>query len=297
MNPALFPLFSTAVLLGFSATAEAEVVSHLPESGLGQLIVDRLDISTFRNSLGPRRSPGQRHFADVGLKPVSVTDTLVDLSEPDWKHTIRIAERRDVNGDGLEDLVLVWADHSSSSSYIGADTLLVTRYAADGDLIALAFTPTPAAPAGPAGPPSGSPEAAAVEVVAELYKAHAAGSGPFFQNKDRARLDQVFARPFADLIWKDANQPDGEGGAISADPLIDAQDGEPARLSFAADPPKDGKVLVTASMSVLGKPRLIRFRMVEESGTWKVADILGHQFTSLRETLDQAYSPAAPRQR
>lgn len=294
MNPTLIHNISAAALLGFTAKTKAEVVSHLPQSGIGQLIVDRLDITSFRNSLGPRRSPGQRYFADIGLKPISVNDNLVDLSEPDWKHTIRITERRDVNSDGIEDLVLVWVDHSNSGNYIGADTLLVTRYTANGDLIALAFTPTPSAPVAPASPPPGSSEAAAVKVVEELYNAHAAGSGPFFQSKDRNRIDRVFAKSFAELIWKDANQPNGASGAIDADPLIDAQDGRPTCLSFAATPPKDGKVLVTASMTVLGKPRLIRFRMVQESDTWKIADILGHHFTSLHETLDQAYTKVVP---
>ena len=286
------------ILTATTALAHAEpekvkTVSHLPEKGLGQLIADRLDIASFPNSLHPRRMDGQRHFADLGMKPASITDQLVDFSDEEWTFTIRVLERRDQNRDGIEDISIRLADISKVGTYADGATLLVTRYTADGDLIALAYGPADPEPEAPPAPAADSPEG----VVTALYKAHAEGKSPFFQNKERASVDRTFTRAFAALIWKDANQPEGEQGAISADPLIDAQDGEPRKLEIAAEKPKDGKVLVVATFKLLGKARRVRFRMEQEDGVWKIADILGHDFTSLRDTLEPAHGKPAPQAR
>lgn len=276
------------VVAAFANPEKSPTVSHLPAKGIGQLIVDRLDITTFRSSLGPRIMAGQRHFADLGMKPVSVTDELVDFSDDEWTFTIRVLERRDQDGDGIEDLRVLLTDLSKISSYAAGASLTLTRQTPDGNLIALVSQPEKNAPA------ANSPEA----VVTALYEAHARGKSPFFQSEDRASLDRSFVRAFADLIWKDAQQPAGEQGTISADPLIDAQDGDPTELSIlVAEEPKDGKALITATFHLLGQARRVRFRMEQEDGAWKISDILGHDFASLRESLQAARKPSVPEDR
>src|SRR5712691_10615278 len=40
--------------------------------------------------------------------------------------------------------------------------------------------------------------------VTNLYKDQKAGTGPFFQTKNRSAVDKYFVKDIADLIWKDA---------------------------------------------------------------------------------------------
>ena len=136
---------SLAAVLTFRATARAAEPptgkSFLPASEISRLIVDRLDITTFRNSLGPRRQPGMRHFADLGLKPTKISDSAIEFDEAGFSHTIAVLERGDKNRDGLEDLVIQIAEKASKGSYKDSQKLLVTRFSETGDLIAIAFAP------------------------------------------------------------------------------------------------------------------------------------------------------------
>jgi hypothetical protein len=61
-------------------------------------------------------------------------------------------------------------------------------------------------------------------IVKNLYAAQKAGSGPFFQYKNRIFVDKYFTKDFADMIWKDAMKAKGEVGAIDFDPLYGSQD-------------------------------------------------------------------------
>src|SRR5450432_4110233 len=60
--------------------------------------------------------------------------------------------------------------------------------------------------------------------VTNLYKEQKAGTGPFFQAKNRAAVDQYFVKDIADLIWKDAVESKGEVGKLEFDPLYGVQD-------------------------------------------------------------------------
>lgn len=113
----------------------------IPEKNVGQFIVDRLDVTTFRSSLGPRRSSGMRYFSDLGMKPTKVEDKRVEFDSDDWLFQITVLERADKNSDGIEDLVVEIRDQSKKGSYQVASTLLLTRFIESGNLIALAFEP------------------------------------------------------------------------------------------------------------------------------------------------------------
>ena len=115
--------------------------SFIPTIGIGEFIGEKLDLTTFRNSFGPRREPGMRHFADFGIRPTKTTDQLIEYDLVDWWYSISIKERRDVNGDGLEDLIIAFTDKAKEGSYFSSTELLITRYSETSDLLALAFTP------------------------------------------------------------------------------------------------------------------------------------------------------------
>lgn len=113
----------------------------LPKANIGRLLVDRLDITTFRSSLGPRRTPAMRHFADLGLKPTLIRDDTIEFDAEDWFYGLTVLERGDKNGDGLEDLVVRIDDHAKQGTYATTMELVVTRFSKSGDLVAIAFQP------------------------------------------------------------------------------------------------------------------------------------------------------------
>jgi len=133
------------LLLLFSAVSTplaAQTVSYIPSEGLEQFIVDRLDLTTFRNSLGPMRSAGMRHFADMGLVPTEISDGRIVFETETWYYSLEIEDRRDVNGDGLEDLLIRFTDDSIEGTYLTVYVYLMTCFSEGSDLIALAYGPS-----------------------------------------------------------------------------------------------------------------------------------------------------------
>lgn len=132
--------------------------------------------------------------------------------------------------------------------------------------------------------------AAAADVVAPealvsaLYKAHDNEKSPFFQTDDKARLSQYFTQELAGLIWQDAKESKGEVGALDFDPLYDAQDTEIKK--FVVQPAKvaEGKATVLVTFVNMGEKQQITFKLVQEAGAWKIADIqyaAGHALLGL----------------
>jgi hypothetical protein len=118
-------------------------------------------------------------------------------------------------------------------------------------------------------------------IVKNLYSAQAAGSGPFFQTKDRAALDKYFTRALADLIWKDAVSAGGEVGAIDFDPLYGSQDPQITDFTimdtgWGGDskfgPADEAVVQVTFKDS--GKERMVSFQFKQgKDKVWKIYDV------------------------
>lgn len=137
--------FGLAVLLLVtSASAGLEepahkISSYLPSKDVEKFVVEKLDLSTFRNSFGPRREPGKRTFADFGLRPTNTSNGVIEFKDDDWNYTVKILGRQDYNNDGIEDLAIRFTDRSLVGSYRTESQLLLTRYSNDGKLIAIAY--------------------------------------------------------------------------------------------------------------------------------------------------------------
>ena len=110
-------------------------------------------------------------------------------------------------------------------------------------------------------------------VVKDLYKQHDARKSPFFQNKDRALVDKYFDKNLADMIWKDANESDGEVGALGADPLYNAQDMDIKK--FAVGQPKitGDKAEVLVSFENYKTKTEMTYLLVKKNNEWKISDI------------------------
>lgn len=146
--------------------------------------------------------------------------------------------------------------------------------------------------------PSGTPAAGAAEsqmpppeeLVSALYKAHDGKKSPFFQTKDRALVDKYFAKPFADLIWKDANSSSGEVGAIDADPLYNAQDTEIKNFAIGKGEVKGDTATVAVTFTNYDQKQTITFALKAVGDAWKIDNILYGNGDSLMKWLKDTYS-------
>lgn len=134
---------SVFLLLSSSVSDQlvAQTVSYIPSEGVEQFIVERLDLTTFRNSLGPLRSAGMRHFSDMGLVPTEISEGRMVFETGSWYYSLEILDRRDVNGDGLEDLLIRFTDDSIEGTYLTVYVYLMTCLSEGSDLIAIAYGP------------------------------------------------------------------------------------------------------------------------------------------------------------
>jgi hypothetical protein len=131
-----------ACLLIVNVAQATPVASYFPEKNLGQFLADKFDLASIRSSFGPRRLPVLRTFSDFGMRPSKATDDVLAFESPgDWLYELRIVGRRDVNGDGIEDLEVCFIDRAlNGGTYNTSQGLLITRYSADSYAIGLSFS-------------------------------------------------------------------------------------------------------------------------------------------------------------
>lgn len=126
------------------------------------------------------------------------------------------------------------------------------------------------------------------EIFANLYKADTAGSGPFFQTKDRAIVDHYFQKDLANLIWKDALSAKGDIGALDYNPLYVSQDPQITdfKISKSGRTTED-KASVKVTFKDSGKKSSVTFLFAQDkAGVWKISDITYPDGSSLRKTVD-----------
>ncbi len=126
------------------------------------------------------------------------------------------------------------------------------------------------------------------KLVAELYKAHDAQKGPFFQ-KDRTRIDKFFTKKLGDLVYRDGTAPEDGIGAIGADPLYDAQDIEIKNFAVGKGAVADGKATVNVTFTNFGERKAVVFSLVDTAGSWRIADIKYSHDGALLAMLRDAY--------
>ncbi len=118
-------------------------------------------------------------------------------------------------------------------------------------------------------------------IIKNLYAAQKAGSGPFFQTKDRALVDKYFRKDLADLIWKDAVAAKGEVGAIDFDPLYGSQDPQISNFiimetGWGGDSKfgGDDQAVVQVTFKDSGKERMVSYQYKQgKDKNWKIYDV------------------------
>ncbi|MBN9452440.1 MAG: DUF3828 domain-containing protein [Bosea sp.] len=106
--------------------------------------------------------------------------------------------------------------------------------------------------------------------------------------------DKLMSRSLAALFARDDLYQDeaGETGHVDADPFINGQDGEVKKLNLDTLPAAAGKATVLANFRSFGKPVVVEFRMLRESGGWRIDDIVNSfegKAYSIRDALSQPY--------
>lgn len=138
-------------------------------------------------------------------------------------------------------------------------------------------------------------------VVKNLYAAHNAKRGPFFQTKSRARIEQFFAKEFADLIWKDAVDANGGVGVLGFDPLYNAQDTKITRFKIGEPEYGEGNanladVPVTFRNYKTDETILFRLERAAKGKKWLITNIsYPSNGMSLLEMYKEAADPSSTR--
>ena len=116
-------------------------------------------------------------------------------------------------------------------------------------------------------------------LVKDLYREHDAQKSPFFQTKNRALVDKYFEKNLADLIWKDANESQGEIGALGFDPLYNAQDTDIKNFVVASPRVNGDKATVAVSFENHKEKQTLIYTLARQNSAWKISDI-GYDFGS-----------------
>ena len=171
---------------------------------------------------------------------------------------------------------------------------MIIRHALVGILLALATLTALAGKPESKGP---APDA----ILRELYQAHDAQKGPFFDRKNRNLAEKYFTTELAALIVKDAAKSDDEIGAIDFDPLYDSQDPQVKNFKIGAvqwggtrkragDPGDNASAHVIVTFKSNGEARELRFVFKQQPDkTWRISDIRYPDNTSLLHILRAAY--------
>lgn len=90
------------------------VYAAWPSTDLAEFVFARLDLTTFRNSTGPKREPGQRFFSDLGIRPTEISEAAATHDGEDWLYSVLVLGRRDFNGDGFEEVAICFNDKAQN---------------------------------------------------------------------------------------------------------------------------------------------------------------------------------------
>lgn len=129
------------LMVSSTVHAAPPTTTYFPANGIGQFLVEQFDLASIRSSFGPRRSPALRTFADFQLIPTKATDSVLEFESANRFYRLRIAGRRDVNGDGIEDLEVCFTDEArGGANYYSQQSLLITRYSPHEYAVALNYS-------------------------------------------------------------------------------------------------------------------------------------------------------------
>lgn len=111
------------------------------DSPLGSTLYRHLDLTTVRTSLAPSVPDGKFTLESI-FAEASVSQHAVEIHTSDWDYTLRVLAAGDFDGDGREDLVVLFIDDAREGTFLITSTLILVRPDPAGPVRA-AFPPPP----------------------------------------------------------------------------------------------------------------------------------------------------------
>jgi hypothetical protein len=118
-----------------------------------------------------------------------------------------------------------------------------------------------------------TPRSAADRLVRALYFEHNKKENPFQEKKDRTLVDQFFAKPTADLIWKDALKSSGKVNRSKINLLFNAPDVAIKKAWVLPAIVGGSKAIVYVTFENKGKPEEVKIDMQQIGGRWRITEM------------------------
>lgn len=118
-----------------------------------------------------------------------------------------------------------------------------------------------------------TPRSAADRLIRALYFEHNKTENPMRETKDRAVIDQFFAKPTADLIWNDVQKSPGKQKRARLNLLYNAPDPAIKKTWVLPAVVAGSRALVYVTFENLSKPQELRLDMQQLAGRWRITEI------------------------
>jgi hypothetical protein len=139
--PLLVPVLLATTLVASASAANTRALNSLPtawpDSGLAKFIFENLDLTTFRNSTGPRRRLGQLFFKDLGIRLGEVTEQSAVSDDPEFTYVVEVLAQRDYTKSGVKDVAICFSESANGGTYRDSHPYLVQLL--EGRVVALAY--------------------------------------------------------------------------------------------------------------------------------------------------------------
>jgi len=100
--------------------------SGLYEGSLSKVIIDELDLSSFRSSLRRKLDENTNTFGVLNYK-YSQSNNRVTVKRSSWEYDFILLGRGDYDRDGFEDLMILFVDQALSSTYYSSNLLVLRK--------------------------------------------------------------------------------------------------------------------------------------------------------------------------
>ncbi len=119
-----------------------------------------------------------------------------------------------------------------------------------------------------------APRTAADRLIRALYFEHNKKENPMRETKDRALIDQFFAKPVADLIWIDVKKSSSQINRSKTNLLFNAPDASIKKTWVLPAVIGGSRAIVYVTFENKAKPEEVRVDLQQVAGRWRITNML-----------------------
>lgn len=116
-----------------------------------------------------------------------------------------------------------------------------------------------------------APRSAADRLVRALYFEHNKTDNPFRETRTGTIIDQFFARPVADKIWKRVSNAGYKVPKVN--PLFNAPDAGISKIWVEPAAVGGSRAIVYVTYLLAGKPAEVRVDLLQMAGRWRITEL------------------------